>query len=375
MSELRGTVLFAGGGTGGHLFPSLAVAERLAGKCEVHFACSGKPLDAEILTQAGVRFTPLPAVGLTGNPMQWFGFVKRYKQSEAIARRIIEEYSVGVVVSMGGYVSAPVIGAAAKMKLPGVLVNLDAVAGKANRRMAKKADRVFSVFDKPGLGVSFARIGFPLRRAATPGSGAGTPGGMEESRRRLGLEPATPTLLITGASQGAQTLNKLMIELAHQPLWNGWQILHLAGEGNTEGLIHAYRQHGLKAKVLPFLDEMGLAWGAADVAISRCGAGSAAEVLANGVPTIFLPYPYHKDQHQRHNVRRMEAAGGCVILTDLIEPCANAAAVEPVLAELMADADRRKQMRDALAKLQQPNGAEQLAEAVMEILGGISKHQ
>ncbi|MFA7238121.1 MAG: glycosyltransferase, partial [Phycisphaeraceae bacterium] len=145
MSESRGTVLFAGGGTGGHLFPSLAVAERLAGRCEVHFACSGKPLDAEILTKAGVPFTPLPAVGLTGNPMQWPGFIKRYKQSEAIARRIIVERNVGVVVSMGGYVSAPVIGAAAKMKLPGVpgipgvLVNLDAVAGKANRRIAKRA--------------------------------------------------------------------------------------------------------------------------------------------------------------------------------------------------------------------------------------------
>lgn len=357
------------------MFPSLAVAERLAGKCEAHFACSGKPLDAEILTKAGVRFTPLPAVGLTGNPMQWFGFIKRYKQSEAIARRIIEEYNVGVVVSMGGYVSAPVVSAAAKRKIIVLLVNLDAVAGKANRRMAKRADRVFSVFDKPGLGVSFARIGFPLRRAATPGSipgsGAGTPGGMAEARRRVGLEPATPTLLITGASQGAQTLNKLMIELAYKPLWNGWQILHLAGEGNTEGLIQTYQQHGLKAKVLPFLDEMGLAWGAADVAISRCGAGSAAEVLANGVPTIFLPYPYHKDQHQRHNVARMEAAGGCVILTDLIEPGANAAAVEPVLTELMADADRRKLMRDALAKLQQPNGAEQLAEAVMGILGRV----
>ena len=391
MTTHHGTVLFAGGGTGGHLFPSLAVAEQLAGRCEVHFACADKPLDTAILTKAGVSFTALPAVGLSGNPLHWFGFVHRYRQSERLAGQVIDQQRVSVVVSMGGYVSAPVVSAAARRKgpwgsgqlrfsrgakisgagvssgaeIPGVsvlLVNLDAVAGKANRRMARKADRVYSVFEKAGMGVSFSHIGFPLRRAAIGPDDAG------EARRQLHLDPTTATLLITGASQGAQTLNKLMIELAHCPLWSGWQILHLAGEGNTEALIQTYQQHDIKAKVLPFLDAMGLAWAAADVAISRCGAGCASEALANAVPTIFFPYPYHRDQHQRFNVKQMAEAGGCVVLPDLIDPVGNAAAVEPVLRELMADADRRKLMRESLVKLKRPNGAEALAQAVLSIL-------
>jgi len=357
----RGTVVFAGGGTGGHLYPSLAIAERLAegdAAPAVHFACSSKPLDASILRKAGGSFTPLPVTGLPGNPLRWPMFVGRLLRSVHLARCALAVREARCVVAMGGYVSAPVVAAAKKLNLPVMLVNLDAVAGRANRRVARRADVVFSVYESPGLGVPTRAVGFPIRKAAI-GDGTAT-----EARERLGLQPNKTTLLVTGASQGAKSINEAMIELASRGAMGEWQVLHLAGPGNAEAVGAVYNQHRVAAKVLAFCDEMGLAWASADVAVSRGGAGSVAEVVANAVPTIFMPYPYHADEHQRRNVQALADAEAAEILRDTTDAKTNADALEPLLNELMADASRREAMRQALRSRQGEDGATALAEAV-----------
>ncbi len=375
MSGTRSTIVFAGGGTGGHLMPSLAVAERLPEQADalgvdlprVHFICSTKPLDAELLRSAGRTFTPLRVIGLGRNPLGWPRFAARQLHAIHVARCDLAMRDAGCVVAMGGYAASPVVVAAKRLNLPVILVNLDAVAGKANRRLAGRADGVYSVHGKAGLPGRVTPIGFPLRQSALARHDPA------ESRRRLGLDPDRPVLLVTGASQGAQTINEAMVALARGGFFEpfgarGWQVLHLAGAGNTEPVEQAYREQGVAAKVMAFCSGMGEAWGAADLAISRAGAGSAAEAQANAVPAIFLPYPFHRDQHQRHNVQAIVDKGAAVVLDDRRDAPANARALGPVLGDLMNDDERRRAMRARLRQAAAVDGARALAGAALRML-------
>ena len=166
MNESGQTIFFAGGGTGGHLYPSLAIAERLGDAVTPRFFCSQKEVDERVLGESGYRYTRLKVTGLPRNPLRWPGFVYRLRASQWVARQELRESGARCVVAMGGYVSGPVVFAAKKLGIPVLLVNLDARAGRANRKLAPLAARVFSVYDTPGLNVAYEHIGFPVRRAA-----------------------------------------------------------------------------------------------------------------------------------------------------------------------------------------------------------------
>jgi UDP-N-acetylglucosamine--N-acetylmuramyl-(pentapeptide) pyrophosphoryl-undecaprenol N-acetylglucosamine transferase len=141
-----------------------------------------------------------------------------------------------------------------------------------------------------------------------------------------------------------------MIELARTKpaMFNGWQVLHLAGHAADEPLREAYAKAGVRATVLPFVHEMGLAWGAAELAISRAGANSVAEIHANAVPALFLPYPHHADMHQRHNAQPLVEIGGAAMEVDHIDAKVNAANIGPVIESLLGDQARRGRIRSAL---------------------------
>lgn len=375
MNAETSTVLFAGGGTGGHIFPNLAIAERLTGRGDiavpprVHFAVSNRPLDARIMTQQNLPFTPLGVRPLPRRPWHIPGFLRSYFQSRAEAMRLMREKNVRVVIATGGFVSAPVIAAARKLGIARLMVNLDAVPGVANRYLAPSCTRVFSVYASPKLpGATIVPL--PLRRSCLSSGDAAS------CKKALKLEGDRPVLLITGASQGAESLNKLMMELIGRDefraavMGRGWQVLHIAGEDRAEPVKQAYKQAGIDAVVMAFCNTMGLAWGAADVCLSRAGASSVGEVAANAVPTIFLPYPYHKDQHQKLNAQPLVEAGGSLMYDDLIEPKPNGDQLEPVLLALMNDASRRNAMRAKLHQLAGQDGASILADEAMKTIAG-----
>jgi UDP-N-acetylglucosamine--N-acetylmuramyl-(pentapeptide) pyrophosphoryl-undecaprenol N-acetylglucosamine transferase len=142
-------------------------------------------------------------------------------------------------------------------------------------------------------------------------------------------------------------------------------VSHESGANEDEAVREAYAAAGVPALVQPFFDTMGLAWGAADVAVSRAGAGSVAEAWAARVPTVFMPYPYHKDQHQRFNALPLEQGGGAVIVQDRIDESANVAEAGRVIVELMTDAGARAEMRAALLRLGPVDGARQVARMLL----------
>ncbi|MBX3380805.1 MAG: UDP-N-acetylglucosamine--N-acetylmuramyl-(pentapeptide) pyrophosphoryl-undecaprenol N-acetylglucosamine transferase [Phycisphaeraceae bacterium] len=366
-------VIFAGGGTGGHLYPALAVAEQLAernDRVESVFLCSARPLDARILSEESVQFVPIPARPFSLRPLALASFVRTWPGVVRRCRRQLDQESRRgrtIVVAMGGFVSAPVVAAAKKERIPVLLVNLDATPGLANKWVAQRCERVFTAAEVSGF-PSWRRIRPIVRWAAI------ADGDRQFCRRELGLDPDLKTLLVTGASQGARTINRLMMALIEhrRSEFDGWQVIHQCGPVATtndawdeKAITGAYDKAGIRALVKPLFREMGRVWGAADLAIGRCGAGSVGEAWANRVPCLFLPYPYHKDQHQRLNALPLERVGGAIIAQDRIEVLANETDAGVTLLSLMSDGARRDAMREKLRELGPADGAGALADAIL----------
>ncbi|MCC6661842.1 MAG: glycosyltransferase [Phycisphaerales bacterium] len=375
-------VALAGGGTGGHLYPGLAIKEQLEAIAPARcvFLCSTRPLDAEILGREGVEFDAIPAAPMSLRPRGLLRFARSWGRSVRAARTVIRREAAGGapvhLVAMGGFVAAPCVQAARAERCTVTLVNLDAVPGRANRWIARHAARI--VTSTPVADESWPVVPPIVRKAAINSMPK------PECRTALGLAPDLPTLLVTGASQGARSINRLMMALLarergafgypaapsriqdrHGVAGYPWQVIHQTGRGEDDAVRAAYTGAGVPALVQPFFDRMGLAWGAADLAVSRAGAGSVAEAWASRVPTVFLPYPYHRDQHQRFNARPLEAAGGAVIATDRIEESANLPGAGRVIVELMKDAAARSEMGAALARLGPVDGAQRVARLLL----------
>jgi UDP-N-acetylglucosamine--N-acetylmuramyl-(pentapeptide) pyrophosphoryl-undecaprenol N-acetylglucosamine transferase len=370
------TYLFAGGGTGGHLYPGLAIAEKLrelAGgdAARAKFLCSTRPLDAELLAAEGAEFAAIDASPFGLSPRRLVKFAVTWGKAVSQASEQIRAAGARVhVVAMGGFVAAPAVRAAKKLGVPVTLVNLDAVPGLANRWIAGRADAVYTALPVPGRNWTVVR---PIVRGA-----AMAPGDAAHCRKMLGLDALRPTLLVTGASQGASTINAVMQRLVKDrpTLLAGWQVIHQtgapkgapkgeAGRSEIDDLRSAYRGADIPAVVEPYFKEMGVCWGAADAGLSRSGAGSVAEAWANRVPTVFMPYPHHKDQHQKFNAMPLVDVHGAVLVEDRIDAGANAAPLATTLTGLVRNPARLAAMRAALEKLGPADGAEGVARALL----------
>lgn len=359
------SVVFAGGGTGGHISPGLAIAERLAAfdpAARSFFACSERPIDAEMLRHAGAEFAPVAAAPVSWRPAGVIRFLRDWRRGKGQARRILAERKATWLVALGGFVTGPSVAAAVAAGVPVLLVNLDARPGRANRWVARRATCVVSAVETPEC-PGFAReiVGMPIRRVAI------APGDPLTCREELGLKANLPTLLVTGASQGASSLNELMLAMLarRREAFAGWQVFHLSGPSDVERLRRAYAAAGVPARVEAFTHRIGLAWGAADLALSRAGANSVAEAAANAVPTLFAPYPYHKDAHQAANAEPLVRAGGAALGTDLIDAVRNLEGLGKALAELLTDPARRRAMRESLERNRPGDAATTIARMLL----------
>lgn len=338
-------IIFAGGGTGGTVSPGIAIAERLAEiapSTQVVFLCSDRPVDRRLLGPGGWDHRPTPArsPGVRLGPA--IRFLRGWYATRRIAGTVLDPAAGCRVVALGGFVAPPVVQEAVRRGVPVDLLNLDAVAGRANRWIARRAERRFTAVpsDLPEVGEA---IGVPLRRAVL------ADGPASRHREALGLRPDLSTLLITGASQGAASIDRMMNDLAtrHQDWFDGWQILHLAGPDLSETLARTYAECDIPAIVRPFLDRMGDAWGAADLAVTRGGASSIAEVAASRTPAIVIPYPWHEDQHQAKNAEGLAKLGAVLIRMDPVHSPSARSPLESSLLTLLKSAEDRARMSGA----------------------------
>ncbi|MEM9881688.1 MAG: UDP-N-acetylglucosamine--N-acetylmuramyl-(pentapeptide) pyrophosphoryl-undecaprenol N-acetylglucosamine transferase [Planctomycetota bacterium] len=350
-------MLLVGGGSGGHILPNLAVAERLAEPLAAHLVLSVRPLDATIAAAAGRPHTAIPAAPLRFRPRQGLRFLRDYRRGVRATAELIQRTDAAAVVATGGFVSGPAVAAARRAGLPVALISLDAVPGRANRRSARQANDVFTAFPPHGHSPVLPRaevIGYPLRRQAVSTTDP------SDARRRLDLDPQRPTLLVFAGSQGARTINRAMTLFYDHEMWreSGWQALHIAGLGAEAHAPPA----STDVRVQAYCDDMGLAWAAADAAVTRAGAGTVAEAWANAVPCVMLPYPFHQDEHQRHNAAPLVTLGGAVILRDRIEPDENLGPLVQAFASELADDANRRKMTSALQGHPPRDGAQRLAD-------------
>jgi UDP-N-acetylglucosamine--N-acetylmuramyl-(pentapeptide) pyrophosphoryl-undecaprenol N-acetylglucosamine transferase len=366
-------VVFAGGGSGGHIFPALAVAEQLLEQSpltRVRFLHSRRPLDAVIMQQNGQSGEVIPAEPFGTRPQVLWRFVTHWGRAVRTARGVLRgcrrEAEQVVVVTVGGFVAAPVARAARAEGLPVVLINLDAVPGKANRMIGRRATMACTTSDYR-CPASWRRVRPLVRTAAV------TNMPVSACRAQLGLDREMPTLFITGASQGARSVNQFMRAFveSHPEALEGWQVLHQTGAYAVESVEDSYRSAGIRARVVEFVDDMASAWRAADLALCRAGANTVAEVWANRVPALFMPYPYHRDEHQRHNAEPLVAAGAAEMCTDHVDAQQNVGDAGQKLARLLGEGAIRESMRHKAERLGPADGAGAIAEGILSMVRGV----
>jgi len=347
-------ILFAAGGTGGHLSPALNLANALKKQerdCEVSFLTSGRKIEDDFLTASGFRAAPLfpeeksrPSLL---KPLRWMKAARG-------ARRFIKEFRPHVLIGTGGYVTLVGVLAGLRSGVSVYLLEQNAVPGRATRLAKYFARHIFCHYDEAaaGLGRRASAPGSPLSESIR-GEESARPGGSEhalDAREHFGLEPDRPTLLVFGGSLGAFRLNRFVLDNV-DALHNDVQILHIAGANDFEEVSSLYAAKGLSARVLPFCHEMDKAYRAADLLLCRAGGMTVAEACASGLPAVMVPYQ-HKDDHQYKNARLLEKAGAGVIVK---EQDAGEETFRRTVGDLISDRQRLKTMGDtsrALGKLE-----------------------
>ena len=363
---------FAGGGTGGHIYPAVAVAEQIAKLrpgAKIHFFCSSRSIDEQILAQTDFTFTRLTATGFSVRPGKLINFCSSFFASYKKAKEAIAKNKDVVVIGAGGFVSAPVCLAAHKCKVPVGLLNVDIVPGRANKIISRWADEIFVQFEENAQ--YFARkggnvniVGCPLR------SGFDNPQ-PNKAREQLGLEKNKKTLLITGASSGSENINRAVCSLLKKldAFADDWQIVHLAGVNNYEKVKNQYDTAKISHKVLGYFDDMANLLAVADLVIGRSGAVSVAEFAATETPSICMPYPYHRDRHQYLNAGILVEAGAAVIVDDLQDEKDRAQWLAEELEELMRDEEKRQEMKRSCRAIAKKEAGLKVAEKLIEISG------
>lgn len=360
-------IVLVGGGSGGHLFPAISVASELArAGGRVAFVIGGSPREAELIARAGwpwrvIAPRRLPdGVGWGWPRVAWSACTNLVR-----ARRVLRQWRPAVVVGFGGAVSGVVVLAACSLGIPTVLHEQNAEPGRANRWLARWTS---------ALAVSFpvSRRSLPARRVVLTGNPIRddvVPLGRAEAVRRLGLDQGRVGVLVLGGSQGARALNELVpaaMGLLSPSVRGAVQVLHLAGE--RERVLVEQRYHvvrGVRARVFGFVHEMAPLYGAADVAITRAGATTVAELVAAGIPAVFIPYPYAR-AHQRANALVAARSGGGMVLE---ESAASPAVLRGVVERLVQDGAQRQRMAEGMQRLARPGAARRMMELVLEVAG------
>ena len=357
MNTKRPVVIMAGG-TGGHVFPALAVAERLqAHGAPVVWIGTRRGLEATLVPKAGIPMEWIGVAGLRGKSLRqrWLTPVM-LSQALWQAGMILRRLRPPVVLGMGGFVSGPGGVMARLLGIPLVVHEQNALAGMTNRWLARIARRVMEAF--PGT--------FPPERQATTvgnpvrASIAELPPPAERFAGRTGRR----RLLVLGGSQGALALNQLVPRaLALLTDREQLEVWHQAGGQLHEAAETAYREAGITARLTPFIENMAEAYGWADLVLCRAGALTIAELAAAGVGAILVPFPFAVDDHQTANARFLERDGAALVCP---QAALTAERLAMLLRELLSDRDRLLRMAEAARRLAQVDAAEQVALACLD---------
>lgn len=344
-------ILFCGGGTGGHVLPGLAVAQVLRERGERGLRWIGDParIEAKLVPQAGIELLPLGLSRPRLHSPRWL--LASLRQAWGCFRELSRRPPC-VVVALGGYAALLPGLMAPLLRRPLVVMEQNARSGRTNRLLARFADAVVTQFPE-------ARHGFPASRVSQLGNPVRP---IRFLPRGAGGEF---TVLVAGGSLAATTLNDLVAEAAGRlRAVPGLRVVHLAGEQDRERVIGIYRRHGLDAEVLGFHHDMPALYERVDLAITRAGATTVAELCAAGIPALYVPLPWAADDHQTANARAVTRIGGAAVLPQATTTSADMA---DWIIKLAGDRALVARMGEAARRLARPAAASQVASLVSEL--------
>jgi UDP-N-acetylglucosamine--N-acetylmuramyl-(pentapeptide) pyrophosphoryl-undecaprenol N-acetylglucosamine transferase len=369
MSHVRPveTILFAGGGTGGHLFPGVALAEefqRRDSRIRIVFAGTRRGLEARVIPQLGYPLVFLEVHGLVGiGGRRQLKALLHFPRALVQALILLVRFRPSLIVGLGGYASAPVLLAAMIGGIPWVLQEQNAFPGLVNRLLAPFARAVFTAFDDAGKHLRSRRIyncGNPLRSLAR----AETEDDADDGDR----DPEVFTILVIGGSQGARVLNRV-VPAAFGKLASrcpGLRVVHQSGIGELEQVRKAYGNFPERVEVVDFIGDIGRCYRQADLVVCRAGALTLAELAELGKPAILVPFPHAAHDHQVYNAKAFAAAGAARVRIES-EFDENVLAAD--IKDLIGDRERLAAMAGAARSLARPAAREEIVDHCLALIG------
>lgn len=360
MATTTPRILLAGGGSAGHVSPLLATAAQITRRCpeaEVIVLGTQEGLEADLVPAAGYELVTIDKVPFPRRPNgDALRFPGRFGATLRSVRTLLRAREIDVVAGFGGYVCPPAYLAAASLRRPLVVHEANRRPGLANRLGARRAAAVLTAFEGSSL-PGARRIGMPMREGIAHLDRAAR---REQAVRGFGLDPARPVLLATGGSLGALRLNTAVAEAAATFTENGAQILHITGRGKAEGLPE---REGYE--VVEYVSAMEDAYAAADLALTRSGAGTVCELTAVGLPAVLVPLPIGNGE-QALNGEQVVAAGGALMVAD---GELDAAYLREQVLPLLRDQDRLA----AMAEASRAFGITDAAEVMADVVTGVAR--
>lgn len=369
MSEHR--VILAGGGTGGHVFPALAVAEELRRLCagvSILFVGRHRGMEKDLARAADLEYAWIPTQKL--NALSALALlVPLWPDSPSVrqSKAIVRTFKPTVVLGTGGYVSVAPIIAACALRIPAAIHEQNAIPGRANRFLslkvfARSVRRIMTSFEPAMRRFPASRTiltGLPVRREITE------PLGKREARLDMGLDPDHRTLLVLGGSQGAQALNDLVISALPELLDSGLQVLHHCGAEKFDEMCKNARLPERDGYFpFRFSNEIWKVYRSADVVLARAGASTVAEILCCGLPSILVPYPFSPTGDQQANAEFVaESGAGRAVDQNSLTP----QVLCETVSSIVGDSKRRDAMSRAALSLARPDAAKRVAEVVLEL--------
>ncbi|WP_278466607.1 undecaprenyldiphospho-muramoylpentapeptide beta-N-acetylglucosaminyltransferase [Gimesia maris] len=376
------SIVFAGGGTGGHLLPGLAVAAELVsrGNCRISFVGTNRSVEQQIIARTGYEHIDLPVSPLNTALRNPFRFFVNHFQAYWKGRSFLRATKPALVIGLGGMASVPVILEASRLKLPIMLLEQNIVCGKANHFLLGRADVICSSFpdtiwnrsqietrQKPRVVVTGNPVRTEIRRLAESAPEITSRGKDGEFM-----------ILVLGGSQGAVSVNSAVIDMlkrSQDQLPETIRLVHQAGEKDFHRVEKAYERlvdaiPRLKVTVQPFFDELSDWYARANLVISRSGATTLAELACAGCPTILIPYPGSVNEHQLLNARYFEQHRAAAIVEQSPDSQLTAGRLQDTVLKLLFDEGRRMQMAENMRPLALPAAASRVAEEVVSLISG-----
>jgi UDP-N-acetylglucosamine--N-acetylmuramyl-(pentapeptide) pyrophosphoryl-undecaprenol N-acetylglucosamine transferase len=352
-------VIIAGGGTGGHIFPAISIAEEILKRNtenKVLFVGTVEGLEGKLLSKRDYPVEFINSRGIKGK-----GFIESLKSIVCALKgvidslKIIKRYKPDLVLGVGGYVSGPVVFAAALLLIPTAICEQNSVPGITNRILSIFVKRVFASFEDSVRFFSQKKtivVGNPVRSNIL-------------MNNEYGQEQDSFTILVFGGSQGAHKLNLLVPHTFGTLRRNDVFLIHQTGEVDLEDVRKAYEWYGVRADILPFIEDIGAVYKASNLVIGRAGAGTIAEITALGKPAVLIPYPFATYNHQLENAKVLERAGAAIVIEEKD-------AVPERLADILKDLlnkDKLKELSERSKILGKPDAAQKIVDEIERLTG------